>query len=184
MEDWAQYQLSGTGTQQVVGGGRIYSSFCVHDTTGNVEWDGCVVRAYDPVDADSTYNYYVDQAQASGHETHDLPWINLRRGGVKNEYRTTNVTILNRSPASDIERSDCLTMGFGATYAGFGASITSAVCPDLWDQSASLTNNPRYHKVEWRGKTHNDREASALTLFKKRPSYGSAYWLVINWYYY
>jgi hypothetical protein len=40
MEDWAQYQLSGTGTQQVVGGGRIYSSFCVHDGSGNVEWDG------------------------------------------------------------------------------------------------------------------------------------------------
>lgn len=185
---WEAHQEGGSATSplapaQIVGGGRIYSSFCIHDSDGNLEWDGCVIRAYDPSDADPTYNYYVDQAQGSGHETSSIPWYQLEKGGVENRYNTSNVTILHRSPASDIERSDCVSMGLGVSIGGFGASVSGTVCPDLWDQTFDGSGGVRAHRVVWHGNTHNDRQADALTLFKKRSTHSSAYELWTYWEY-
>lgn len=179
---YQQGTQGGIGTAQV-NDGKIYSSFCVSDSDGNVEMDGCVIRAYDPSDADPNYQYRVDETQGTGKETHDLPWMGLLVAGVKNSYNSSYVTILKISPGSDItDVSECRSQGFGVDIAGFGASISDTVCPDWWDMSKAFSPSiPRYHKVEWKGDSHNDRSADALTLFKISNGKVSNYTLTINW---
>jgi hypothetical protein len=172
----------GIGPAYVYGGPAvIYSSFCVYDNSGAVDWSGCTIRSYDSSDTDPSYSYRIDESQATGHETEWFAWLALERGGIENRYNTNRVTILQISPSSDINVASCTTQGLGFVIAGFGVSVTETLCPDRWDITRDYTSVPRYHKVEWQGDSHDDRSADALTGFKLQDGYDSSMSLWINW---
>jgi hypothetical protein len=174
----------GTLTLVSATGGKIVDSICIHDHVDYVQWDGCVTRYRSTSETDPNWNYGVDEAQAWGHETQGFPtWEDLLYGGVKNVYSTSRVDILKASPGSDItDVGECRTSGFSVGVAGLSVGMSGQVCPSRWNVSrVSTTANPEYHKVRWEGESHNDREADALTAFRYKPGYTTAYNIVIDY---
>lgn len=154
--------------------GRVYDSICVQDNSDAVDWAGCVTR-YLVSDSDPSYNYGIDVAQATGHETSDYYWNDLHLGGVVNFHRAHVGQITSIAPGSDINNvSQCYNSGFNVTAFGFGAGTSGTVCPEWWDMDRVLgPAYPAYHRVDWRGESNADREAVAATGFRKM----SQYWL-------
>lgn len=165
------------------GTGKIVDSICVHDSVDYVEWDGCVTRYRATNDGDPNWNYGIDDAQAWGHETNWEFWEDLHKGGVRNNYDTSRVDILKASPSSDLsDVPRCYNLTFGASAGGFGATTGGTVCPARWNITRTgITNVPEYHKVQWEGETNDDREAVAVTAFRYRPGYTTAYHLITNY---
>lgn len=164
------------------GDGSIYDSLCVKDDSSQVRWEGCVIR-YSIQDSDPLWRYRIDETQGVGEET--SLYAGLTKGGVRNSYATSGADILKASPASDInDVNKCYNTSFGLTIAGFGASAGGTVCPDRWEiTKTSISANPEYHKTEWRGFSYGTREATAVTGFRLKKGYTSAYTLGINWAY-
>lgn len=168
----------------VTGDSTIVDSICVHDHVDYVQWDGCVTRYRAVNDGDPSWNYGVDDAQAYGHETQGFPtWEDLLYGGVKNSYNTSRVDILKASPSSDItDVGECRTSGFSVGVQGFSVGESGQVCPSRWNITrTSTTTVPEYHKTRWEGESHNDREAVALSAFRYKPGYTTAYTITIDY---
>lgn len=162
----------------------IVNSICVSDSVSYVEWDGCTVRYRATADGDPNWNYGIDDSQAYGHETVGFPtWEDLLVGGIRNLYDTGNVDIVSAKPSSDItDVSECRSASFGASAGGFGISEGTTICPSRWNITrTSVTAVPEYHKVQWEGESHNDREAMALSAYRYRPGLSTAYTLTINY---
>lgn len=165
------------------GSGKIINSLCVSDTSGDVAWDGCVTRYRATDDGDPNWNYGIDDAQAWGHETNWEPWLDLHKGGVRNNYNTSRVDIIKASPSSDINDVDrCYSSSFGVSAAGFGVSSGGTVCPARWNITRTTSASiPEFHKVQWEGETNDDREAVAVSAYRFKPGYSNKYSLIINW---
>lgn len=154
------------------GSGNIYDSICINDTSDKLEWDGCVTR-YRSNDSDPDYNYGIDDAYASGHETHWYPTFDLEKGAVKNIYNTSQVNLTKMSPGADInDVNHCYSVSLGGSAAGFGVSGGGTVCPDRWDITRDTDGAVRSHKVEWQGETNDDREAAGITSWRVKVGTG------------
>jgi hypothetical protein len=165
------------------GNSTIVNSLCTSDSSGDVEWDGCVTRYRSTDDGDINWNYGIDDAQAYGHETNWEPWLDLHKGGVRNNYDTSKVNIVKASPSSDINDVDrCYNETFGASAGGFGITSGGTICPAKWNITRTdLASVPEYHKVQWEGETNGDREAVALSAYRYAPGASNQYSLIINW---
>lgn len=132
---------------------------------------------------DPNWNYGVDDAQAFGHETNWEPWLDLHKGGVRNDYDTSRVDIVKASPSSDItDVTECRNATFGVSAAGFGVTTGGTICPDRWNITRTgLSAVPEYHKSQWEGESNADREVNALTPYRFAPGYSNNYSLIIKW---
>lgn len=125
-------------------------------------------------DGDPNWNYGIDDAQASGHETEGAKWWeDLLKGGVRNNYNTGKVDIVKAAPSSDITvSSECRTSSFSVGAGGFSVGAGGTICPDRWNVTrTSLSAVPEYHETQWEGESHNDREAHALTAYRDKPGF-------------
>lgn len=163
-------------------GGGVYASACAKDTSSQVRWEGCAERHSVP-DSDATYNYGIDDAQASGEET--SVYAALVVGGVRNEYNSSYVDITKASPNADISDVDrCFNSSFGISMAGVGVNAGGTVCPARWDiTKTSISAVPEYHRTEWKGMAYDQREAIAISGIRVRAGKSTGYSFHVNWKY-
>lgn len=153
------------GSEMAPQAGLIFDgTYCVNNSNGYRNWQGCRDSYRISGDSDPNYRYGAHDSYAWAADLQTTK--SLYAVGVGNNYASNKLDITKVSPGSDLTVGSCTSRSYSISLYGVSISSSGDACPErieVYRTSAAAV--PELHRATWKGKVTNNsiREVNAIS---------------------
>lgn len=159
-----EYEMLGPGARTTQAGLIFDGTYCVDNSNGYRNWQGCRDSYRISGDTDPNYRYGAHDSYAWAADLQTSK--SLYGVGVGNSYASNKLDITKVSPGSNLTVGSCTSRSYSISLYGVTISSSGDACPERIEVYRTSSGAvPEVHRATWKGKVTNNsiREVNAIS---------------------